>query len=112
MSDYVYHRDLLDDTYYHKDPHTPLNIVLSNPLYTLGSKIYSKPVNIMVLAGVRPCCYDIDDLLKMYFEKRLNLTQANNHTRVYDCNKVCYNRTLIHGSKNVNERDRSMRISS
>ncbi|KAJ8651645.1 hypothetical protein O0I10_012791 [Lichtheimia ornata] len=90
MSDYVFHRDLLDDTYYNEDSHIPDNTCPPKSLYTLCSKVSSAPVTIMKLTKTRPDCHDLDALIKVYIEEQFKQQPASERESawVYDCTKV------------------------
>lgn len=91
ISDYVFHRDLLDDTYYDENAHIQENTCQPTSRYTLCSKIYQAPATIMKLIKTRPYCHDLDALIKVYIEEKIRQRPTNERERAwaYDCTKVC-----------------------
>lgn len=68
MSDYIYHRDLLDDEYYSPEAIAPSKIWPPEPIHKLSSKVFNKPVSISALAKMRPVCHHLEHLIMVYLE--------------------------------------------
>lgn len=108
MSDYVYYRDLLDDTYQDEEQLIPKKIWSNDLLYTLSSKLYPKPVSMSKIGKTKHTAV-ILTLLLLEEQFSQQVIERDENSRTYDSEKVY---EVMHGLQAVNDYTRLMSINN